>query len=135
MGGWRSEIRVGRKLDVLVKEDVQGSTAIKGWIMGTVANVSDTMLRIEFYNLPFRFDKWISKKSDDLAPAGEKTQQDHDWRKRIFRDGNGTLVDCLKGKGVKFVEATILETRYEQLSNKRVFPTVLIGYRVYRKTG
>ena len=103
--------------------------------MGTVANMSDTMLRIEFYNLPFRFDKWINKKSDDLALAGEKTQQDHDWRKRIFRDGNGTLVDCLKGKGVKFVEATILETRYEQLSNKRVFPTVLIGYRVYRKTG
>ena len=41
--------------------------------MGTVANMSDTMLRIEFYNLPNHFDKWINKKSDELAPAGEKT--------------------------------------------------------------
>ena len=103
--------------------------------MGTVANMSDTMLRIEFYNLPYHFDKWINKKSIELAPAGEYTDQDHDWRKKIFRDGQGILIDCLKGKGVGFVEATILETKYEQLSHNRVYPSVLIGYRIYRKTG
>ena len=81
--------------------------------MGTVANMSDTMLRIEFYNLPFHFDKWINKKSAELAPAGEYTDRDHEWRRKMFRDGAGSVIDCCKGKGVRFVEATILETRYD----------------------
>ena len=75
--------------------------------------MSDTMLRIEFYNLPFHFDKWVNKKSTELAPAGEKTSEDHEWRRQILREGAGAVVDCCKGKGIKWVVATILETRYE----------------------
>ena len=72
------------------------------------------MLKVEFPDLPARYDKWINKLSLEISPLGQKTTDDQEWRNQIVQNGENVVIDAYKGKGDHWVEATILETRTEQ---------------------
>ena len=77
---WRQKIEVGSQLDICVSEEVKGLEAVKDWAKGTVTEIKGNMLKVEFPDLPARYDKWINKLSFEVAPPGQKTSEDHEWR-------------------------------------------------------
>ena len=68
-----------------------------------------------------------------LAPAGKKSQQDLDWR-------NNELVGCVDKvidawDNQEWLEATIFETREEEVAPGRTVLLAYVAFRVYRNHG
>jgi len=66
---------VGSQVDVEV-----GQPKFRGWMLGTITEVTGDFLTIEFPNSNLEYDRLIDRWSMKLAVAGKKTKEDYEWR-------------------------------------------------------
>ena len=90
---WRREIEVGKQLDVQVLTD----TKIKGWMLGTVKEIFGDVIQVEFPDSLTEYDKNVDRWSTSIAPAGQKTAEDWEWRCQSLRKCVDYEVDAFDG--------------------------------------
>lgn len=49
-------------------------------MLGTVTSISGDLLEVEFTESLPEFDKKVDRWSKHIAPAGQKTSEDYEWR-------------------------------------------------------
>lgn len=90
---------------------------------------------ITFVNDHSRFDRYLSKTSDEIAPEGSKSE-DYTWRAELKIGDNIDVIDPLG----TWYNSTILDI-FEEVeaatssSPEKKYPVVFVGYRVYCEDG
>lgn len=123
---WRQEIQIGGQLDVQVKTD----TKITGWMLGTVTKIIGDIIEIKFTDSSVEYDKTVDRWSTNIAPAGQKTAEDYEWRNTELRGCVDYEVDAHDGND--WFKATILQTKMEQQLDGREIELAYVALRVYR---
>lgn len=68
---WRGSLQVNDLVDCVKIDKRVGD--VKGWDVGRVEIVRGDYFAITFVNDHTRFDRYLSKTSDEIAPAGTKS--------------------------------------------------------------
>ena len=110
---WRREIEVGGKLDVQVTTE----TKMKGWMLGTVTKIIGDIFQIEFLDSSIEYDKNVDRWSTSIAPAGQKTAEDYEWRNTNLRGCVDYEIDAYDG--TNWFAATIFQTKMQKQEDGR----------------
>ena len=130
---WRESLGVGDAVDC-VKVDKRVND-MKCWDQGKVEIVRGDYFAITFVNDHSRFDRYLAKGSDEIAPAGAKAD-DYAWKHELRVGDNIDVVDPLG----TWYNSTILSISDElepgtaSVPDKH-YPVFLVGYRVYCDDG
>lgn len=102
-------------------------------MLGTITEVTGDFLTIEFPNSNLEYDRLIDRWSMKLAVAGKKTKEDYEWRQDKLVDCVDYVVDAYDNQ--EWLEATIFETRKQEIAPGRVVLFGYVAFRVYREGG
>lgn len=86
---WRQDLKVGDKVDVLVKADERGF--LQGWMQGQIESVNGDNLWMVFPDSSDYYDGYVDRWALELAPFETHTKEDYEWRRTQVK--NMTEVD------------------------------------------
>ena len=99
-------------------------------MLGTVTNIFGDIFQVEFPDSLTDYDKNVDRWSTSIAPAGQKTTEDYEWRCQNLRDCVNYEVDAFDGN--TWLMATIFNTKKEMQTEGREVEMGYVAYRVYR---
>ena len=80
-------------------------------MLGTVTQIVEDHIKVEFPDSPADYDKVVDRWSTNIAPAGQKTSEDLEWRNQKLQNCVNYEVDAFDGRS--WLPATIFETKKE----------------------
>ena len=101
-------------------------------MLGTVTSLVGDLLQIEFTESLPEFDKNVDRWSKNIAPAGQKSTEDYEWRNQNLHDAKDYELDAWDG--TKWYPSTILHTKKELVAPGREIEFVYVAFRVYRES-
>ncbi len=108
---------------------------IKCWGLGRVEIVRGDYFAITFVHDHSRFDRYLSKTSDEIAPMGTKSE-DYEWKTALKIGDNVDVVDPLGTWYNSTVLALTEDVEAATTSTpEKKYPVILVGYRVYCADG
>ena len=110
-----------------------GGGQVQGWMLGKVTAITGDLLQVEFTESSADFDKVVDRWSTRVAQPGSKTGEDYEWRRQNLNNAVDYVVDAWDG--TDWLEATIFETKAEEVAPGRVVEFAWVAFRVYRETG
>lgn len=125
---WRTELKVGDKIDVLVKADEKGG--ITGFLQANITRIEQDTLFVEYPESSNFYDGQIDRWATEICPFESKTKEDYAWRKEFLENATDLEVDAHDKS--TWLKATIFEIKKQTLHD-RVILLANVGFRVYRK--
>ena len=102
-------------------------------MVGTVTNIYEDLIDVEFPESSPDYDRTVDRWSIKIAPVNTRSKNDQEWRVNNLCGGTDVVVDCFDGND--WMEATIFETRMEEMAPGRMVEVGFVAFRVYRATG
>lgn len=81
---------------------------ISCWLLGKVVHLQDDHMQIEFEHSSPDYDMMVDRWSTKIAPAGQESTADVEWRRAIFLDKIDVVCDAHDGSD--WMESTVFET-------------------------
>ena len=125
---WRTELKVGDKIDVLVKADEKGG--ISGFLQAHIKRIEQDTLFVEYPESSNFYDGQIDRWATEICPFESKTKEDYAWRKEFLENAIDFEVDAHDKS--TWLKSTIFEIKKQTLHD-RVIMLANVGFRVYRK--
>lgn len=76
---WRNELKVGDKVDVLIKADEKGM--LQGWMQGEIESIDRDDLFIVFKDSHVFYDGCWDRWALEIAQFETRTKEDYEWRR------------------------------------------------------
>jgi hypothetical protein len=126
---WRKDLKVGDKLDVLVKADEK--SPLTGFMQAIITRIEGDTLFFEFPESSNYYDTTMDRWATQICPFESKTKEDYAWRHEKLTEAKDLEIDAHDKSS--WLKATIFETKTQQISQGRTITLAYIAYRVYRQ--
>lgn len=126
---WRNELKVGDKIDVLVKADEKSS--MTGFLQAVITRVEGDTLFLEFPESSNFYDTSMDRWATQICPFESKTKEDYEWRRENLTQAKDFEVDSHDKSS--WLKATIFETKQQTIAPDRMITLAYVAYRVYRQ--
>lgn len=126
---WRKDLKLGDKVDVLVKADEK--SPMTGFLQAVITRVEGDTLFLEFPESSNFYDTTMDRWATQICPFESKTKDDYAWRREHVLNSKDLEIDAHDKSS--WLKATIFETKQQTISAERVITLAYVAYRVYRQ--
>lgn len=126
---WRKDLKVGDKLDVLVKADEK--SPLTGFMQAVIKRIEGDTLFLEFPESSNFYDTTMDRWATQICAFESKTKEDYAWRHEKLENAKDLEIDAHDKSS--WLKATIFETKQQTIAPDRVITLAYIAYRVYRQ--
>lgn len=104
---WRKDLKVGDKLDVLVKADEK--SPMTGFMQAIITRVEGDTLFLEFPESSNFYDTTMDRWATQICAFESKTKEDYAWRRDKLENAKDYEIDAHDKSS--WLKATIFETK------------------------
>jgi len=108
---WRKDLKAGMQVDVQIYADEKKK--MMGWLQGTITADNGDILSIEFPEADPAYNMQIDRWDINLAPFGEKTAENYQWRKENLTGAVDYVCDMHDMD--QWWEGTIFKTEFREV--------------------